>query len=397
MKLVIDGDEYTATKSTWTHGTTPATNTGTNTYTFSNVEIEKSGKFQIFIDVDSDATQKATITFDPVSINSKAISGTEARYTDARRSVKPSEVKGSVSFTSRVTIQPSKASLVNDLTKRVEFTTNDGTKKVVFDGSYTAKKGDVYLNTAEITASGTLIAPIKNDTTFYLYIDGDEVATMDPNKTETFTDILVKNGESVKVKVEAEISTDVASGTVYQFELNVSGDDENGNSNAGAAKKSLVDIKVVEKGTFNIAEKGKNRNTVLLRGKASIAQFTIKPSNNSEGLKLEDLYISGYIGNTKITPNDIRLEIDGVAFESADDADTQWTSTGLLYEINEDLPSAGVTAEIFLETEANTGVVIEVANMNGLRQGKTFKKYFAEALVYITSQQNQDSFTQYFL
>jgi hypothetical protein len=68
-----------------------------------------------------------------------------------------------------------------------------------------------------------------------------------------------------------------------------------------------------------------------------------------------------------------------------------------LYEINEEIPSAGITAEVFLETEASTGVVLTITEMNGLKQGKTFKKYFAEALVYLTSQKNQDSFTQYFL
>jgi hypothetical protein len=68
-----------------------------------------------------------------------------------------------------------------------------------------------------------------------------------------------------------------------------------------------------------------------------------------------------------------------------------------LYEINEEIPSAGITAEVFLETEASTGVVLTITEMNGLKQGKTFKKYFAEALVYLTSQKNQDSFTQYFI
>ena len=295
MTLIINGDEYTANNKGLKPVGTDAKGyvTGYAEFEFTKVEIEESGEFQIKIDVDSDATQKASITFKPASINSAAFSGKDARYTDARRSnVKPSEVKGSISFTSRVTIQPSKASLVNDLTKRVEFTTNDGTKKVVFDGSYTAKKGDVYLNTAKI--SGSVAYSGDKDTTFYLIIDGDEVATLDPNKEETFTEVLVKNGESVKVKVEAEISTDSASATVQKYELIVSGDDENGNSDAGSAKKSLVDIKVVEKGTFSITEKGKNRNTVLLRGKASLAQFLIKPSNNSEGLKLEELYLSGF-------------------------------------------------------------------------------------------------------
>jgi hypothetical protein len=49
---------------------------------------------------------------------------------------------------------------------------------------------------------------INKDATFYLYIDGEEVATLDAGKTETFSDIEIDANESVKVKVEAEINTD---------------------------------------------------------------------------------------------------------------------------------------------------------------------------------------------
>jgi hypothetical protein len=68
-----------------------------------------------------------------------------------------------------------------------------------------------------------------------------------------------------------------------------------------------------------------------------------------------------------------------------------------LYYINEELPSAGWKAEIFLEEEVAGPVVVEVAYANGLKQNKKFEKFFANALAYIKSQQNEDSFTQYFL
>jgi hypothetical protein len=56
MKLVVAGDEYTASPSYSPKGT-PTTVSGTATFEFKNVEIEKSGKVQVLIDVDSDATQ----------------------------------------------------------------------------------------------------------------------------------------------------------------------------------------------------------------------------------------------------------------------------------------------------------------------------------------------------
>ena len=394
MTLVINGDEYTATRGnvTWNSATQPAS--GVVVFTFNNVEIEKSGKVQVLIDIDEDAIQGGTITFKPSSINKSAFSGSSARYTDAKRSyVKDSEVKGSISFASKVTIQPSKASLTNTLSKRVEFTTNDGSKKTVFDGVYTAKKGTVKLNTALITGGNG--STINNDATFYLYIDGEEVATLDPNKPETFSDIEIEANESVKVKVEAEINTDTNSNwQVLVYTLELSGDDDNGNSNAGSAKKNLVDIKVVEKGTFSITN-GATKDTVLLKKRGeSIAQFTIKPTNSTEGLSLEDLILtwSYWTTPTNFGEDDIRLEIDGTEYTLSDT-----TTSGFLYDINEEIPAAGWKAEIFLEKEVSGPVTVTVAYANGLQQNKTFKKYFAEGLAYIASQQNEDSFTQYFL
>ena len=75
---------------------------------------------------------------------------------------------------SDVTVTEAKASLENDLDKDVEFVANDTTRKVVFDGTYTAKKADIYLN--EFAVDGTALGNDVKSATFYLYIDGEEVA-----------------------------------------------------------------------------------------------------------------------------------------------------------------------------------------------------------------------------
>jgi hypothetical protein len=51
-----------------------------------------------------------------------------------------------------------------------------------------------------------------------------------------------------------------------KYTLELEGDDDNGNSNAGNAKKNLVDIKVVDKGTFSITN-GTSKDTVLLKSR----------------------------------------------------------------------------------------------------------------------------------
>jgi hypothetical protein len=90
------------------------------------------------------------------------------------------------------------------LTKNVEFLQNETSRKVVFDGKYTAKKGgDIDLNKFFIYADGGYnpAASNSNKVTFYLFIDGEEVAdTTTVNNTgnvksattESFSDIRVK-------------------------------------------------------------------------------------------------------------------------------------------------------------------------------------------------------------
>jgi hypothetical protein len=108
--------------------------------------------------------------------------------------------------------------MTNSATKDVEFMNKETNKKVVFDGTYTAKKGDITLNAYEITRIAPTSAIMgntelaKDKITFYVSIDGKEVANIDfdtNNPTtavsDTFNNVKVKAGDTVKVKVEAEV------------------------------------------------------------------------------------------------------------------------------------------------------------------------------------------------
>ena len=80
--------------------------------------------------------------------------------------------------------------------------TNEG---VVFDGTYTAKKANINLNKFYMSGADN---PNNVQVTYYLYIEGKEVASVDAygiGAEETFNDIVVKAGESVKVRVVAEV------------------------------------------------------------------------------------------------------------------------------------------------------------------------------------------------
>jgi hypothetical protein len=124
-------------------------------------------------------------------------------YVEAKTGI---DLAGSISF-STLTIQPAKASLTNTITKDVEFRNNESNRKVIFDGEYTAKKGGIKLN--EFSVSGPAAGTVTGaDITFYLFVDGDEVADAKLNgtgATTTFTNIELDANESVKVKLEAEV------------------------------------------------------------------------------------------------------------------------------------------------------------------------------------------------
>jgi hypothetical protein len=122
--------------------------------------------------------------------------------------------------------------LENKETKTVEFLEKQGSRKVIFDGKYTASKGDVYLNgftvlenIAYTVAGGGTDTVTANDITYYVFVDGKEVGSMDfvhhttpsaeSDKIDEvagntygnpFSDVFVQNGQSVSIRVEANVN-----------------------------------------------------------------------------------------------------------------------------------------------------------------------------------------------
>jgi hypothetical protein len=93
------------------------------------------------------------------------------------------------------------------MTKSVQYITQDSARKVVFEGTYTAKKGDIYLNKFAINTASDSFATHNASypfvRTFYVSIDGEEVGDTDDvlvglttvsdnTPAEDFSDILVK-------------------------------------------------------------------------------------------------------------------------------------------------------------------------------------------------------------
>ena len=374
LKFVINDDEYEGK---------PDNKNAPTKFSFTNVEIEKSGKAQFLVGIFDKDDVKGSVSFS--AFNKNAFDG--AKYSDANEPVQTADVAGSISF-SKVTIQASKWALENNISKDVEFIIDSTTRKTVFDGTYTAKKGDVNLNSFYI--DGTKPANNgENEVTFYVSIDGEEVgdtSDLGSGNKENFSDVLVEAGKSVKVKVEAEVEAYTSGVNYDNYTLVLAGEDKNGND-AGEASDTLVTFKTKASGSVKV-EAGTSKNTVLLKGRnKSIATFTIKPSNSSDDdLTLDSLEIE-FSGAT-ITANDIRVKVDGTEYDA---------TSGLVYEPSENIPTAGLKVEVILKNEFTGAIEMKLVSVNGKAQTRSFKKRYEDAIVYVQSQRKSWDTTYYTL
>jgi len=162
----------------------------------------------------------------------------------------------------------------------IEYLYEETNRKVVFDGTYTAKKADVYL--ASFYMTGTEPTLSGNTITYYLSIDGEEVADTDMfNAEESFSDVLVKAGKTVSVTLEAEVEAYGSTGTYEGIKLALGGHDVN-DKDLTDATAPIKTIKVKESGSITVSA-GAARNTVLLKSStANIAEFTVKPANGED-------------------------------------------------------------------------------------------------------------------
>lgn len=278
----------------------------------------------------------------------------------------------------------------NNLTKDIEVLQGEtSSRKVVFDGTYTAKKAKVFLNSFYM--SGTIDDELSgNKVTYYLSINDEEVADTDTygeSNEVSFSDVAIKAGESVNVKVEVEVEAYGNIGEIKDIQVVLGGVDDFDKDIAEQAA-TIKKIKVKESGSVKISE-NTERNTVLLKtANAKIAEFVVVPSNDDEGLTLDSITFSGTINDVAIKADDIHVYID----DSEEDA-----VSGLTYEPNEDLPTKGIKVRVELDEEVIGNVVLQVANINGKNQSRTYTKQYAAALVKIKAQEDLSGTTKFYL
>jgi hypothetical protein len=219
-----------------------------DTFTFSNVEIPESATIQFKMDVEDNDNASGSIKF--TSFNKASFNG--AKYDNSRDYVTyEKDVAGTISF-SEVTIQSARATLKNTLSDDVEFLKGESNTGLVFDGTYTAKKALINLSKFYINGANTLSG---SEITYYLYVDGEEVGSTDSygsGAEETFSNIKVKAGESVNIKVVAEVdAVEGEKGLLTGLQLVLGGTDEF-DKDVKESSAKLMGLKVVDKGSVNI-------------------------------------------------------------------------------------------------------------------------------------------------
>jgi len=422
MTVVVNGEETDASSSCTAVKANPATSDEC-TFKFTNVEIEKSGKVQFKIDVRNSKVDKQTVTFTTFNADAFADGTKWIVYDESGKSAK-SEVSGSITF-SKVTLQPARASMTNSNIKDQEFANRDSQRKTIFNGEYTAKKGDVKLNEFLITANDATgvnkaitsgaSADFKNKVTFYVFVDDMDNEVADAKlscnaagtwctASDTFDKVLVKNGETVKVKVEAEVEADnkvntdgdmLSGSTVIsnidlgKYKVEIWWEDENGNDNSWRADATSAKLKVVNKGSVSVTT-GKTKQTIVKKANdAKLAEFIIKPAKGSESVDLEE--ISFKLSDNSIDPSKITLKVDGM---TEDDY-----SNGFTYSMNREVKEAWVTVLITLDNEEDAQGTITLSDLkvNGKAQSKTFSKKFVPAAVEIIKQSSSNGSTVFTL
>ena len=407
MKLVIDGEEWDGKH-----------NSDYSEFTFSNVEIENGGDVELVVDIfDKDETSGKTVSLTvkgAASSLNKAIFGTTSKYVDSKKYIDQSEVSGSISMSS-VKIQPSKATLKNNTTKTAEFPVNETNRKTLFDGTYTAKKWDVYLNEfAIIFNSGatfaSAISGYADDITFYLSIDGEEVGSADQDDVnsytatpedfsgyDTFSEVLVEAGKSVKIKIEAEASVEKKLDSKLDVNLYLRWDDKNG-TEAGFAKAALTSFKFVEDSSVTVTDSStaKKDTIVLEENTVSLAKFIVKPSNSNDDEITLGTIVLDFTGITNFDLDNITVKVDGSDLDNPSAANASW-----YYEFDGDsteVDSDGVVIEVEatdIASNLSAPITTKVVSVNGKSFNREYSRVVVPALVTIAKQVNDGSETTY--
>ncbi len=472
LKMIVGGEEFTATPGA-------ISTNNTRVYTFPKIDIDETSNIEFVVDLRDNGYQvpagltdagvkvtlnNAKLTFNndfskwtnKIGANNTATSTWEIwKYVDARSIIWSDDFAGSISI-SNVRLQPAKGSLTNTA-KDQEYLVKQTSRKTIFDGTYAAQKQDISLNEFAVRLSDTNVPSNTMEITYYLSIDGKEVgsfeyaagrkatnvggtnATAENDSTdesfltkypESFSNILIKKGEKVSVKLEANVKADNLQKT-YAPILILRWEDKDGNA-AGLASEYTSKIKVVSAGSVTVSESAvtPKQSVEVADNNVTIARFIVKSSKNTEGMELNHFVLSYVAGS--LAQNNLRVKVaweelvaaadfvvapdggnGGTCYDvntltadttndtkaACDTAKKTWAPENsiVVAGLSEEIPSEGVDVEVIAKTAtAWTTYTYTLANVNGSNPGTKFSKKVLASVASIKTQENLgDSTTKF--
>jgi hypothetical protein len=373
VRIVVNGDEMSATCTSVL--TTPWGNVANNTAKYTTtcafdktIDVDKDGDIEFLANVSQYAAPNKQVTVTPTTYGKTTILATSAKigkYDDANEDIQPSDFIGTIDLNT-IKVQTPKAALENTKSKTVELVTNKSDTQTIFEGKYTAKKKDVYLNSFTATSTSDVTAQLAkfDELSLNVIVDGNKVATTDVKvdgtrlvATDDFSKVLVEAGESVDVKVEVHAYPNAVTTANIEFKVEFAGEDKDGND-AGSADDIAAQFKAVEKGSLSVSDGSyetsndfRNNSVSLKKSNATIAKFDLKPSKSSTEVDLDEFAFS----LTGVATGDIRVKV-------GTNTNPEFTcdSAGLclVTELDETVESNGITVEISTKGNAKVGEYI---------------------------------------
>ena len=378
VKFVVDDESYEATAK--------------NSWTVKKIVIEEDANVEIKVDVADNAGTWDQITF-TVGAGNGVISPAGltwlVKYDTNGDSV--TDMLGSISV-STLKIQEAKGSLINNISKKVEYKVKDSTtSKTVFDGTFTAKKQNTRLNNVVITQWSTTGITANDSLTFHVYIDGDEVATFDGVDEGDFPEIVVEAGKSVSVKVDAEVYASTGRDEM-QYKVQLKWLDENDNDVTTTAVNT-VKISFVDSESITVTTNStmKAKDVILTDSDQEVASFIVKPSNKASKANVDRLefdvtdYVSWYTINSSTDPD----EYFEVKVGKNDTLDLEFNAAGtwlVADDINIDIEWETNVTVVFKKELAATGYSLSLVNANGAISPRVFARKAVNALVRVATQ-----------
>lgn len=209
--------------------------------------------------------------------------------------------------------------------------------------------------------------------------------------SDTFKDVLVEAGKSVRVKVEAEVKASEAAGVipykVGKFNLILEGEDENDND-AGHAERRTANMVIVNKGSVSISDSSIAKAVLRKASSAKIAEFTVKP-DGANSVSLESISFDLTFSGSSSYQGDVDMYVGG--------SKKKLSKNGNNYsaDFTTNVESDGVVVYVEINDEYDGSIKLTNLLVNGKSTGKEFDKKFVDAIVWFTSQSFSDSKTTF--